>query len=361
MIFLGAGADNTSMSSFRVIRVSRAAILVGVFGCTSGHDPGGEQPFTPDPGSPADSVVLVENFSSRQVFPTDNWWNLDISAAPVDPSSQALIDWISGRTTQNPSATRNVHPDFGPPPYGIPYVGVSGTQIRLPVVFTAYRSESDAGAPGQPAGYPIPSEARTQHNYIEGGVAGGGTGGDRHLILIDRDHWLLYETWATRWNSTAGRWEAGSGAAFDLSTNDRRPDGWTSADAAGLAIFPGLVRHDEVAGPGAITHAFRVTVRATNGYVWPAAHEAGNTSGAPPMGARLRLKSSVDLSGYPTDVQKIFEAMKTYGLIVADNGTDMYVTGTMDPAWDNDVLNPAFHSLTADNFEVVELGWGNGP
>jgi hypothetical protein len=342
------------MSPVRIIRVSLAAVLGGVLGCTSGHDPG-------DPGSPADSVVLVENFSSRQVFPTDNWWNIDISAAPVDPNSEGLIDWISGRTPQDPNATRSMHPDFGPPPYGIPYVGVSGTQALLPITFSPYGSQSDAGAPGQPPGYPIPNEAHTLSNYIEGGITGGGSSGDRHLILIDRDHWLLYETWATRWNSTAGRWEAGSGAVFDLSANDRRPDGWTSADAAGLAIFPGLVRHDDVVASGPITHAFRVTVRATNGYIWPASHEAGTTSGAPPMGARLRLKPSVDLSGYSSDVQKIFQAMKTYGLIVADNGTDMYVTGTMDPAWDNDVLNPAFHSLTADDFEVVELGWGNGP
>jgi hypothetical protein len=300
---------------------------------------------------------LLEDFSSRQVFPADNWWNLDVSSAPVDSQSQAIIDWISGRTPQNPTATRVVHPDFGPPPYGIPYVSVGANQSLLPVTFTPYGSQSDAGAPGRPAGYPIPPQARALPDYIEGGVAGGGASGDRHLILIDRERWLLYETWATGWNA-AGHWEAGSGATFDLSSNARRTDGWTSADAAGLAIFPGLVRRDEVAASGPITHAFRVTVRATNGYVWPASHQAGSTAGAPPMGARLRLKGSVDISGYPADVRKIFQAMKTYGLIVADNGTDMYVTGTMDPAWDNDVLNPAFHSLTADDFEVLERGWG---
>ena len=151
--------------------------------------------------------------------------------------------------------------------------------------------------------------------------------------------------------------EAGSGAIFDLNRNDRRPEGWTSADAAGLAILPGLVRYDEVASSGDIRHAFRVTVRATDDYVWPASHRAGSTSGALPMGARLRLKASKDISGFPSDMQRIFRAMKTYGLIVADNGSDMYITGAMDSRWDNDQLNPAFAALTAGDFEVVELGW----
>ncbi len=313
----------------------------------------------PRRGGVASDVRLLEDFSSRQVFPASNWWNLEISTAPVDPQSDAIIDWISGRTAQNPNATRTLHPDFGPPPYGMPYVGVSEDQALVSVTFSPYASESDVGAPGLPPGYPIPSQARTRANYIEGATPGGGASGDRHLIIIDRDRWLLFETWATRWNGAANRWEAGSGAVFDLSTNTRRPDGWTSADAAGLAIFPGLVRHDEVAAEGAITHAFRVTTRATNGYVWPASHAAGTTSGAPPMGTRLRLKASVDISGYPADVRKIFQAMKIYGLIVADNGTDMYVSGTMDALWDNDVLNPAFHSLTADDFEVIRLAWGS--
>jgi hypothetical protein len=327
------------------LRVTLLVAVLSAGACSSGA--------TAPAGS--EGVVLLEDFSSRQVLPADNWWNLDIAVAPVDPQSQAMIDWISGRTPQNPGATRIVHPDFGPPPYGIPYAGVGGEHPLTPVTFAPYGSQSDQGAPGRPTGYPIPDAARTQPNFIEGASPGGGASGDRHLILIDRDRWLLFETWATRWN---GRWEAGSGAVFDLSTNTRRPDGWTSADAAGLAIFPGLVRRDEVDAAGPITHAFRVTTRATNGYVWPASHEAGNTAGAPPMGTRLRLKAAKDITGFPQEVQKIFQAMKTYGLIVADNGTDMYVSGTMDPAWDNDVLNPAFHSLTADDFEVIVLGWG---
>lgn len=301
------------------------------------------------------AAELTAPLVGRQVFPATNWWNQDISSAPVATESQQIIDWISGRNT-NPSAVRRVHPDFGPPPYGIPYVVVSGDQPRVPLTFVGYGDESDSGTAGLP-GYPIPDEARTQPHYIEGDVPGGGSSGDRHLLVVDRDRWLLYESFATRWNAGLNRWEADSGAIFDLATNDRRPEGWTSADAAGLAIFPGLVRHDEVFSAGEITHAFRVTTRATNGYVWPASHRAGSTAGAPPMGARLRLKASKDISGFPAEIQRIFRAMKRYGLIVADNGSDMYVSGTMDPRWDNSVLNPAFRALTADDFEVIELGW----
>ena len=298
--------------------------------------------------------VLLEPLAGRQVFPLSNWWNQDISAAPLDPRSDQLIAWISGRTTAGSTAVRRLHPDFGPPPYGIPYVVVAGSQPRVPVTF-GYDDESDTGIPGLP-GYPVPDQARTTPNYIEGGQAGGGSSGDRHLLVIDRDRWLLYETFATTWNSTMGRWDAGSGAIFDLASNARRPEGWTSADAAGLAIFPGLVRFDEMTA-GEIHHAFRVTTRATNGYVWPASHRAGTTSGAPPLGARLRLKAGKDLSPFPADVQRIFRAMKRYGLIVADNGSDMYISGTMDGRWNNDVLNPAFRGLTADDFEVIQLGW----
>ncbi len=300
--------------------------------------------------------VVNEPLTGRLVFPADNWWNRDISGAPIDARSSQLIDWISGRTPTSPTAVRRLHPDFGPHPYGMPYVVVAGDQVRVPLAFVAYGAESDAGAPGLP-GYPIPAEARTQSNYIEGGVAGGGSSGDRHLLLIDRDRWLLYESFATRWNATSSRWEADSAAVFDLARNDRRPEGWTSADAAGLAIFPGLVRYDEVFGTAEITHAFRVTTRATNGYVWPASHAAGSNASAPPMGARLRLKAARNISGFTPEVQRIYRAMKRYGLIVADNGSDMYISGTMDQRWNNDVLNPAFSGLTADDFEVVQLGW----
>jgi hypothetical protein len=305
--------------------------------------------------------ALTGSLGGRQVFPNTNWWNLDISRAPLDPNSAAYINFVSGRVGSNTTATRRVHPDFGPSPYGIPYVVVSGDQPLVTPVWTAYGDESDDAAPGRPAGYPIPPEAKTQANYIEGAVPGGGLNGDRHLLIVDRDNWLLYETGATYWNAAANRWEANCGAIFNLSRNDRRPDTWTSADAAGLAIFPGLVRYDEAYGAAEITHAFRVTVRSTNGYVWPASHRAGSTSGALPMGARLRLKASKNLAAYTPEMQRIFRAMQRYGLIVADNGSDMYVTGTMDARWNNAVLNPAFHSLTADDFDVVQLGWRGNP
>ena len=294
--------------------------------------------------------VINEPLVGRQVFPATNWWNLDVSTAPIDPQSGALIAWIG--------ASDRVHPDFGPPPYGIPYVVVDGTQARVPVTFD-YADESDPGIPELP-GYPIPDEARTQPHYIEGNVPGGGSSGDRHMLMIDRERWILYELFATRWNATAGRWDAGSGAIFDLNSNARRPETWTSADAAGLAILPGLVRYDEVYGTAEITHAFRFSTHGTNGYVWPASHRAGSSAGAPPLGARLRLKASKDISGYPPEIQRVFRAMKRYGLILADNGSDMYIQGTMDARWNNDVLNPAFHSLLASDFEVIELGWGRG-
>jgi hypothetical protein len=142
-----------------------------------------------------------------------------------------------------------------------------------------------------------------------------------------------------------------------MNVNGRRPDTWTSADAAGLAILPGLVRYDEVFGPGEIEHAFRVTVRSTNGYVFPASHRAGSASGALPMGARLRLKASKNISGFRPEIQKIFRAMQQYGVIVADNGSDMYISGTYDVRWNNGQLNPAFAALTANDFDVIQLGY----
>jgi hypothetical protein len=314
---------------------------------TSTATPVSPSPTTPAPTTPANTAAVTPNddFGGRRLFPDSNWWNQEITSAPIDPQSAAFIDFI-GRS-------RALHPDFGPPPYGIPYVGVGGGEPRTAVAFVDYPDESDRGA-GSEIGYPIPDAAKTQANFIEGARPGGGADGDRHLIIVDRDRWLLFELFATRW--TGQRWEAGSGAVFDLSANGRRPEGWTSADAAGLAILPGLVRFDE-AQRGPIRHALRATVRSTNGYVWPASHRAGSTARALPMGARLRLKSSVDLSRHPAYIQNIFRAMQTHGLIVADNGSDMYITGAMDGRWNNDQLNPAFRTLSAGDFEVITLGW----
>lgn len=349
------------MTSMRRLLPGPVPLLLAIALAGCGGDGASRKAPPPTASTPAptiDAVVLNEDVVARQIFPPTNWWNLDVTGAPVAANSQAIIDWISGRTPENPTARRRLHPDFGPPPYGIPYVTVSGTQPRQQVTFVSYPGESDTGAHGFPVGYPIPDEARLLPNYIEGGVAGGGPSGDRHLILIDRDNNWLFETWATRWNGALSRWETGSGAIFFLGSNDRRPDGWTSADAAGLAIFPGLIRWDEVYGhPGEIDHAFRFTTRDTDGYVWPASHVAGSNPAAPPMGTRLRMKADVDIAGYPAEMQKIFRAMKRYGLILADNGSDMFITGTMDDRWDNDILNPAFHALDADDFEVIAPGW----
>ncbi|HEY2829349.1 MAG TPA: hypothetical protein VGJ88_04470 [Thermoanaerobaculia bacterium] len=286
------------------------------------------------------------------LFPPDNWWNTDISSAPVDSKSANYIAFIGG--------SRGMHPDFGgdsgdssAPIYGMPYIVVDGSQPKVNVTFVESDDESDH------AGYPIPDEAKTQQKWIEGGLAGNdpNADGDRHMLIVDRDARVLYELYATHWNTSLTRWEAGSGAIFPLDSNARRPEGWTSADAAGLAILPGLVRYDDVYGSDPIRHAFRVTVRSTNGYVFPASHRAGSTNGALPMGARLRLKASKDISGFPAPLQRIFQAMKTYGLLVADNGTDMYVSGTYDTRWDNDLLHAAFGAIKASDFEIVQLGW----
>lgn len=297
------------------------------------------------------------------LFPSDNWWNLDISSAPVDPGSAGFISFIG--------TTRTLHPDFGGDVspgstqiYGFPYAVVDST-VPLRAVQFQYADESDGVDHTTNRSYPfypIPDEAITQAHWIEGGDAGNvdlRSNSDRHLLIVDKDHKYLYELYNVYYDGAT--WQAGSGAFFDLSKNDRRPEGWTSADAAGLAILPGLVRYDEVSGTDEIRHAFRVTVRATNGYVYPASHRAGSTTGALPMGARLRLKAAKDLSGFTPDVQKIFRAMKRYGLIVADNGSDMYVSGTYDTRWNNDVLNPAFRALTASDFEVITLGYRGAP
>ena len=308
------------------------------------------------------------------LFPADNPWNLDISAAPVDPASAAFIAFI------NNGGTRRLHPDFGGEVspgstgiYGFPYVVVDGATPKAAVTFQ-YWDESDGVDYATRAGvpfYPIPAQARTTAHWIEGGAPGNvdqRKQGDRHLLVVDCVNRHLYELYNVWFDPNALRWHAGSGAFFDLDSNARRPDGWTSADAAGLAILPGLVRYDEAWDPAVadLGHALRVTVRATNGYVFPASHRAGSTAGALPMGARLRLKSSVAgadpaLRTANPNLRKVFRAMQKYGLIVADNGSDLFVSGTFDARWDNDILNPAFAQLTAADFDVIALGWNPAP
>ncbi len=286
------------------------------------------------------------------LFPPNNWWNTDVSAAPVDPGSSNFISFI-GTTTA-------LHPDWGGDVgngtlYGFPYIIVDGSQTKKTVVFIDYPDQSDGvGVPF----YPIPDEAITNYGWIEEGPAGNvddRSRSDRHVLIVDSTSNTLYELYNVWFNGT--NWEAASGAFFDMKTNNRRPDTWTSADAAGLAILPGLVRYDEVYGPNEITHSFRMTVSSTNGYVFPASHEAGTTSSALPMGSRLRLKSSTDISGFSADVQRIFRAFKKYGLIVADNGSNMYISGAYDNRWDMGVMNGALNLLHASDFEVVQLGW----
>ena len=300
------------------------------------------------------------------LFPPDNWWNVDVSAAPLDANSAGFINFINAPY----AGPRKLHPDFGGQAspgstdiYGFPFAVVLGTQPKLTVTFDLYASQSDGV--GQPF-YPIPVEAETQPYWIEGGPAGNVDlrgSQDRHLLIVDRDHDDLFELYNVWFDAAHNQWHAGSGAFWDMKTNNVRPAGWTSADAAGLQILPGLVRYDEAynaygTSVPEIGHAFRVTVRSTNGYVYPASHTAGSTVGALPMGARLRLKAATPLpSGADAGFTRMFNAMKKYGLIVADNGSDMYVSGTYDVNWDNGVLNPLFGALTASDFEVVQLGW----
>ncbi len=308
------------------------------------------------------TLVSVSAFAATQgtplkvplpLFPANNWWNLDVSNAPVDTNSTAYLPFMGG-------AGRELHPDFGGDDgeggvYGFPYIVVDGNQTKKTVDFVLYPGQSDGV--GQ-AFYPVPDEAINTFGWIEGGQIGTEDlrdDSDRHILIVDETNNHLYELYNVWYNGT--NWEAGSGAFFDMDTNNRRPEGWTSADAAGLAILPGLVRYDEVFGPDEIRHAFRMTVQSTNGHVWPASHTAGSTAGALPMGARLRLKANVDISSHPPEIQKIFRAMKKYGLIVADNGSNMYISGVYNTNWNNDDLNPAFEDLTAGDFEVIQLGW----
>lgn len=280
--------------------------------------------------------------------PADNWWNLEVTNAPVDPNSAAIVAFV--KTLGN---NGYLHPDFNKD-YGISVTSVDAATPLVPVLFNRYPSESDKGAPGMPIGYPIPAAAKTNTAYFENHEPGGGNG-DGHLILFDGKR-FLYELAYCSWNGS--NWVAGCGAVFDLSTNYRRPEGWTSTDAAGLAIAPGLIRGDEVFGTKPITHALRFSVHRTNGKVWPASHSGASDAGAPPLGFRIRLKASKDISGYRPEIRKVLQALKTYGGICADRGgSSVNFQGTQDARFDPTYWNPAFHGLHIDDFEVVKLGW----
>lgn len=279
------------------------------------------------------------SLNGRRLFPLDNSWNQDVSAAAVDPNSNALLASIGLST--------GLHPDFGTvwegAPIGIPYIVVGGNQPKVPVTFE-YASESDPGP------YPIPASAP-----IEGGPD---SSGDRHVLIVDKDNWILYELYSAYPNKTFTAWTAGSGAIFDLNSNSLRPAGWTSADAAGLPILPGLVRYDEVFEQGEINHALRFTAaRTRRGYVAPARHFASSLidTNLPPMGMRVRLKASFNESPYSQPVQVILRALKRYGMILADNGSNWYISGAPDSRWDDDMLR-TLRNVKGSDFEVVEMG-----
>ena len=298
-------------------------------------------PSTPKPRAtprptPASTPAPVPPLSACAVFPSSNVWNRRVDGLPVAADSAAMIAAIG--------LDASLHPDFSATGYGIPY-NVVGSTTPLSKVAFQYADESDPGP------YPIPSSPK-----IEGGS-------DRHLLMVDTSSCSLFELYAAA-RGTSG-WTAGSGAIWDLSSNALRPKGWTSADAAGLPIFPGLVRYPEVAA-GAILHAIRFTAPSTcNGYVYPARHEAGSGScsgsGAePPMGLRVRLKASVDISGFGPQAQVILRALQRYGMLLADNGSPWYITGAPDSHWNDDELHH-LGSLTGADFEVVDTsGFVNG-
>ena len=267
------------------------------------------------------------------VFPADNIWNTRIDHLPVHPSSGQYVRSIGLET--------GVHPDFGSglwdgKPIGIPYNVVPGSQPKVGISFY-YPAESDRGP------YPIPANPK-----IEGGS-------DRHILVVQRDTCRLYEVYDARRRS-GNRWSAGSGAVWNLRSNTLRRAGWTSADAAGLSILAGLVRYEEVSA-GAIRHAVRFTAsRTRRAYVWPARHFASDITSRtePPMGQRFRLKASFDISRFSPQVRVILTAFKRYGLVLADNGADWYVSGAPDPRWNNDVLVPELREVTGADFEAVD-------
>lgn len=284
----------------------------------------------------ANCSATKANAENISVFPADNPWNQDISSAPVDPYSNQIISGFSANS---------IKADFGSglwdnAPIGIPYTVVCGNQPKITVVFTDYGDESDVGP------YPIPLTAPIEGNGV----------GDAHAIAVDIENKKLYELFNA--HVKGDHWEASSGAIFDLNTNALRPEAWTSADAAGLPIFPGLVRYDEVE-KGAIDHPIRFTLTSSNvkpAYIYPARHKVNSSGGqySLPFGARIRLKSSFNISSFSQHNQVILRAMKKYGLILADIGSNLYISGAPDERWNNDELRQ-LSQLKGSDFEVVKF------
>ncbi len=294
----------------------------------TGSMPPAEREAVPTPADPATCTI----------FPAGNPWNTDVSELPVHPRSDAYLDAIGRDGT--------LHPDLGDhydgEPVGIPYAVVGEGQPRVAVSFE-YADESDPGP------YPIPPDVP-----IEGGPDGEG---DRHVIVLDADACVLYELYDAHPQSD-GSWRAGSGAVFDLTTNRLRPDFWTSADAAGLPILPGLIRYDEVMERGRIDHALRFTVsRTQRAFMHPATHYASTDTDPdlPPMGLRLRLQAGYDCSPLSAEVQVVCAALKQYGMYLADNGSDWFLTGTHDPRWGDDPLAD-LKRIPGSAFEAVDTG-----
>lgn len=324
----------------KMLKFSVTFLALCVAGC--GATTAGNQPPPPPPpqASNCSSLSLGQGASLGGFvpFPVDSLWNADISSTPVDPNSAAVINFIG--------AGISMHPDFGAGQYvgstiGIPYLVVGGQLPPVTINFTAYGSESDPGPMPVPVTAPI-------EGYPNPGA------GDRHVLVLDNSNCFLYELSSAYVSGNS--WNAGSGAVWDLLSNEQRPYTWTSADAAGLPIFPGLVRYDEVAA-GKISHALRFTLQNSRAaFIPPASHWAANSSNlnAAPMGMRMRLKASFDVSGYSTANQVILNALKKYGMIMADNGSNLYLSGAPDDRWDNTDLH-VLGQVSASDFEVLQM------
>jgi hypothetical protein len=327
---------STSTTTTLAATTTTVAVTTTVAPPTSPPAPAPPPTTAPPAPPPPNTIGGGSTVAGCPSFPADNYWHADVSQLPRHPNSDAYVASIG--------AGSGLKADFGSGlwdggPIGIPFVTVGAGQAKVPVTFD-YADESDPGP------YPVPANPP-----IEGGAQ---SDGDRHVIVVDANTCRLYELYAA-YPASNGSWTAGSGAVYDLRSDAMRPAGWTSADAAGLPILPGLVRYDEVAA-GAINHAIRITVpRTQKAFVWPARHIASSRTDAnlPPMGLWLRLRADFDISGYPHDAQVILQALKKYGAIVADNGSPWYMSGVPDERWNNDVLQ-TLRKVPGSAFEAVD-------